>query len=67
MVKRKEWTAFEATYTLKAEYEVSDGMVTVRSVYGEKCTQVGGSSPERLAMFMLGEMARDPSSADPMD
>jgi hypothetical protein len=63
MTKIKEWTMFAADAALKGEYEVSDGCVTVRCVYGEKTTQVGGSPPETLARMMLGEMARDPSSA----
>lgn len=64
MLDDKEWTEFEATVTLKGEYEVSDGVVTVRCVFGEKPTLLGGSPARQLAAHLLAEMARNPSSAD---
>jgi hypothetical protein len=64
MAKRKEWVEFEVPVTLKGEYEISDGMVTVRCIHGEKSTQLGGSPGPQLAGHLLSEMARDPSSAD---
>jgi hypothetical protein len=38
-----------------ANYEVSDGMVRITSVFGSKSTQLGDSDPELLAGLMLQE------------
>ena len=39
-----------------AGYIVEKGLITVRTVYGRKSTQLGSSSPEILAKLILGEM-----------
>src|SRR5260370_38581483 len=42
---------------LSGVWWLRDGMVFVRSEHGMKPTQIGGSSPESLAMLMLRELA----------
>lgn len=64
MADRKEWIEFEATVTLKGEYEVSDGVVTVRCVFGEDSTGQGGLPPAHAAETLLSGMARNPASAN---
>jgi len=64
MAHDTEWNECETQVTLKGEYEVSDGLVTVRCIFGEKTTQLGGSAAPDVAALLLSEMARDPSSAD---
>lgn len=40
----------------KASYKFSDRMVTVRTSFGSKTTQIGGHAPERLARILLREL-----------
>jgi hypothetical protein len=40
-------------------YEVTGGVVTVRTAYGSNSTQIGGSPPEVLAKKLLGELVRE--------
>jgi hypothetical protein len=42
---------------LSGVWWIRDGMVFVRSEHGTKATQIGGGSPEALAMLMLRELA----------
>ena len=42
-------------YTVDTDHD----MVTVRSPYGTKSTQIGGSPPEMLAKILLRELAED--------
>ena len=64
MENDEEWFEFEREVTLNGEFEVSDGMVRVRCVYGEKSSRIGGLPAGHVAEMLLSEMARDPSSAD---
>jgi hypothetical protein len=64
MAKPDEWTNFEEAINLKAECELSDGMVRIRCVFGEKSAVIGGLDARWLARQLLSEMAGDPSSAD---
>ena len=40
----------------RASYRFSDRMVTVRTPFGSKTTQIGGHTPERLARTLLREL-----------
>ena len=40
----------------KASYRFSDRMVTVRTPFGSKTTEIGGHAPERLARILLREL-----------
>lgn len=39
-----------------ATYRIEKGVITVRTVYGSKSTQLGSSPPESLARMLLSEM-----------
>jgi hypothetical protein len=39
-------------------WSTKEGLITVKSQYGEKTTQTGGSRPEFLAKMMLQELAK---------
>jgi hypothetical protein len=45
-------------------YFVQQQMIHVRSQFGAKATQLGGSTPEALAKLLLSEMVRAGSSTD---
>ncbi len=40
-------------------YIVKNHIITVISGFGERSTQVGGSSPENLARIILGELVKE--------
>ena len=45
--------------SIRGSFSVSGGMVTVKSPYGSKMTQVGVLRAENLARIMLGELAQE--------
>ena len=45
-----------AKKTYSGTYDVSVGIITVRTLYGRKSTPVGQSPPEVLATIMLSEL-----------
>jgi hypothetical protein len=59
-----EWIKLQAAVTLDGEFLVTDdGVVNVRCIYGEDCTQQGGLRAQHVVGLVLDGMARDPSSA----
>lgn len=64
MAEQTIWRGIEMNLggaKVSGSYEVSNGIVTVRSAFGRKSTQVGGSvlHPEGLARIMLRELVRE--------
>ena len=53
-----------AKKTYSGTYDVSVGIITVRTLYGRKSTPVGQSPPEVLATIMLSELVWE-GKADP--
>jgi hypothetical protein len=52
--------------TLIGAYSVKDGIVTVKSSFGSKATQVGDSYPYNLALIMLRELLDDARTGGPL-
>jgi len=52
-------TAEFSCHPLSGSYAIEDGMVKVKTPYGEKATQIGSFNPEWVARRLLQELAAE--------
>ena len=52
-------TAEFSGHPLSGSYAIEDGMVKVKTPYGEKATQIGSFNPEWVARRLLEELAEE--------
>jgi hypothetical protein len=52
-------TAEFGGHPLSGSYAIEDGMVKVKTPYGEKATQIGSFNPEWVARRLLEELAEE--------
>lgn len=55
-MKESEVTMTVEGKTYSGTYEVAGGVVTVRTAYGSRSTQIGGSPPDVVAGWLLREL-----------
>ena len=56
------WQQITAEFSgrpLSGSYAIEDGMVKVKTPYGEKATQIGSFNPEWVARRLLEELAEE--------
>ncbi len=53
-------TAEFSRHPLSESYAIVDGMVKVKTLHGEKVSQIGALNPEWLAIAKLPELMRNP-------
>jgi hypothetical protein len=58
-MSNRKWVVWDSVRDEWENYSwcVNDGLVFVRTQYGQKCTQVGGSPPHFIARLLARELS----------